>query len=697
MRERNHREDDAASVLAIAPFCFRQAMETEMNCRAELADDVLVLENALVRREFTWNGGALVPRVLLDKTSDARWEPPASGPGTGAAEFVLPGEQAEASGGAFRAWEEPASATIAAHLAAEVLCRFGGVEVRRVFRLFPDCPAIRCDIFLRGRSGCKSWLAGGDVEELVSGKKKLPGPVSARVGFGPGRVHLGAESIAFRDITDWRNNLVERREFLPYRSPVLAAGNTLLVSDALTGAGFFVLKEAPCSDMQLANPGCDFIVGRGEALAAGIGVEPADLDGDEWIPGYGTVVGVAPAASGRRGLIEALRAYQHARRSPRPGRDHTVMLNTWGDRGQDQKISEKFALAELAAGARLGVSHFQLDDGWQQGRTINSADPGGSLGGIWDRKGYWDVHPGRFPRGLAPVAARARELGIELCLWFNPSADGSYAHWREDAGALVGLYRAHGIRTFKIDGVDVPDKRAERNFRSFLEAVLAGTEGQAYFNLDVTAGRRFGYHCMAEHGSLFVENRYTDWSNYYPHWTLRNLWQLAEYVPPQLLQIEFLNKWRNAGKYPADDPLAPARVPFEYCFAATMMAQPLAWFEASGLPEEAFALAPVLAEYRRHQERIHAGHIFPIGEEPSGTSWTGFQSVRADGGYVAVYRELNDRPSARVRLWRPPSGKIELRPVIGAGRAFTAAPDADGAVEFALPEPFSYALYEYRM
>ena len=30
--------------------------------------------------------------------------------------------------------------------------------------------------------------------------------------------------------------------------------------------------------------------------------------------------------------------------------------------------------------------------------------------------------------------------------------------------------------------------------------------------------------------------------------------------------------------------LAPGRVPFEYCFAITMMAQPLAWFEASGLP-----------------------------------------------------------------------------------------------------------------
>jgi len=633
-----------------------------------------------------------VPRLLLDRASGARWEPPASGPGAGAAEFILPGEPAEATGGAFRAWEEPASTTTAAHLAAEVLCRFGGVEVRRVFRLFPDCPAFRCDLFLRGRAGCASWLAGGDIEDLVSGRKKLPGPVSARVGFGPARVHLRAETAAFRDITDWRNNLVERREFLPYRSPVLAAGNMLLASDALTGAGFFMLKEAPCSDMQLANPGCDFIVGRGEALTAGIGVEPADLDEREWTPGYGTVVGVAPAGSGRRGLLEALRSYQHARRAPRPGRDHMVMLNTWGDRGGPGRISEEFVLAELEAGARLGVTHFQVDDGWETGNFSDPDLPQGRRAGD-----FWTVNPRRFPRGLAPVAKRAKELGIELCLWFAPDSQESYANWEDNARTIVALWREHGIRTFKIDGVEIPDKRAERNFRAFLAAALEGTGGAAYFNLDVTAGRRFGYHCLAEYGSLFVENRYTDWSNYYPHWTLRNLWQLAAYAPPQLLQIEFLNKWRNAAKYPAEDPLAPARVPFEYCFAATMMAQPLAWFEASGLPEEAFALAPTLKEYRRHQERIHAGRIFPIGEEPLGASWTGFQSVRADGGYVAVYRELNDRPSARVQLWRPPEDKVELRPVIGAGRKFSVTPDADGCLEFALAESFSYALYEYRV
>ena len=40
-----------------------------------------------------------------------------------------------------------------------------------------------------------------------------------------------------------------------------------------------------------------------------------------------------------------------------------------------------------------------------------------------------------------------------------------------------------------------------------------------------------GYLAAREYGTLFVENRYTDFGNYYPHRTLRNLWMLARYVP----------------------------------------------------------------------------------------------------------------------------------------------------------------------
>jgi hypothetical protein len=516
--------------------------------------------------------------------------------------------------------------------------------------------------------------------------------------------HLKLDCVQFFDVTDRRNTLVNKQTILPYRHETRLPGNLLLIQDAFSDNGLFMLKEAPCSDVQLAWPGFDFACEIGEITVAGIGVAPDDLDADknhpaEWIRGYGFVTGVA--AEGEYGLLSALRTYQEQIRIHKPGRDEMILLNTWGDRGQDTKISEGFALAELEKAHRLGITHFQLDDGWQTGRSSNSAFEGGSLESIWTREDYWKPHPQRFADGLGPVARRARELDIELCVWFNPSKDNSCEHWADDADALMWLNREYGIRTFKIDGVVIPDKQADRNLRAMFERVMAATNGEAVFNLDVTAGQRWGYHYGNEYGNIFLENRYTDWRNYYPHWTLRNLWMLSRYVPAQNLQIEFLNKWRNADRYPADDPLAPHRVPWDYCFAITIVAQPLAWFEATGLPEEAFEIAPLIKTYRQHQERIHAGQILPIGESsspdsaPSGASWTGFQSIGDHAGYVIVYREWHTGDAGRLKLWRLANKRVRFERIAGKGADFTETIGALGAVTFHLPEPFSFALYRY--
>ena len=78
------------------------------------------------------------------------------------------------------------------------------------------------------------------------------------------------------------------------------------------------------------------------------------------------------------------------------------------------------------------------------------------------------------------------------------------------------LYREYGIRVFKIDGLSIPTKKAETNLRKFFDTVLEKTDNQVVFNLDVTAGRRGGYNMFNEYGNIFLENRYTDWGNYYP-------------------------------------------------------------------------------------------------------------------------------------------------------------------------------------
>ncbi len=666
-------------------------------CLATLTNGELVLDTGAVRRTYTWRNGLLDGGSLTVSATGQTWTMR-----SGLTDFSLPGLPEEPEDGQLDVTEVPATACAPAHLAAVVTVRLGPLEVRRRFRLYPNCPAIACDFFLRGDAAGLNWRSAGvneaDLRNIENAAAAAEGQVVdttlLRLGL-PGR-HWRLRTVQFWDVTDRNNTLVREDSFLPYRHPRRLAGNLLFARDLMNGGGLFLLKEAPCSTVQLAYPGADFVAGIGELRVLGVGVEPRDLDPVEWTPCYGVVCGVSDGSE--PGQLAALRNYQLRLRTHRTGRDRMIMMNTWGDRGQDSRIRADFCLRELEAGAKLGITHFQLDDGWQAGRSANSAFAGGSLDNIWDNPDYWTPHLERFPEGLAPIVQRGRELGIEVCLWFNPSKDDSYAHWREDATALIRLYREHGIRTFKIDGVQIPDKRAEMNLRSMFDTVMAALDNEAVFNLDVTAGRRYGYHYFGEYGNLFLENRYTDWSNYYPHWTLRNLWMLSRYVPARNLQIEFLNLGRNADKYPEDDPLAPRNVPFAYAFAVAMMAQPLAWFEGSGLPEEAFAIAPLLAVWRKHSAQFHAGVTLPIGDEPDGVSWTGFQSLTgADEGYLLVLREYTVESQDAVATWLEPGSRVSLECLAGEGAGGEFVADSQGRLPVALSAPFSFVFYRYRI
>ena len=496
----------------------------------------------------------------------------------------------------------------------------------------------------------------------------------------------------FRDITDWNNNLVDRKDFISYRK-TNHRGNILTVTDGENGGGFIFLKEAPCSGVQLAYKGSDFISDFGSFMVTGLGVSNSDITPDKWTPTYSSVV--CTFGEGELSALSALRSYQKQCRILDPNRDEMVMMNTWGDRSQDAKVNEEFCLAELDKAARLGISLFQIDDGWQSGKSPNSAVANGSFKDIYANAGYWTPDPVKYPRGLRPIVERGKKLGIEIGLWFNPSVQNDFADWEKDADIITGLWKEHGIRMFKIDGLTVASKRAEENLRKLFDRVLENTGNAVMFNLDATASRRGGYHFFNEYGNVFLENRYTDWGNYYPYHTLRNLWQLSRYVPAERLQIEFLNKWRNADKYTGDN-FAPANYDFPYIFAITMAGQPLAWMEAGNLPEEAFEIEPLVKAYRNIQHDFHKGTILPVGEEPSGRAWTGFQSVTSPTeGYLLVYREDNESDRYPVETWLYKGSDITLTPVLGTGKKFRTQIGHKGTITFSLPDKNSFCLYRY--
>ncbi|MCF8379840.1 MAG: alpha-galactosidase [Bacteroidales bacterium] len=671
-------------LLAFPKALTGQEMMNENECYGILENDTLIIGNSIIKRVYLWNAGDIISLKIEDLKNKTEFYLDGQEP-----DFHLPGTELSGKKPEVKNEWIAQSKTTNAHLEFSIITHYSDLSLKRIFSIYPESPAIQCELYLMGK------YDGIQASEIK--KKRFESAYIERIApFGQ---HWKLKSITFFDETDNNNNLIIEEESLVFSRQIKLKANLIFARNLINDIGFFILKEGPSYPAQINYPGFDFLASATpnhflNILLAGPGFDNKDIVPDKWIKIYGFASGIS------RGDWESfskdLRIYQKNIRNRINSRDEMIMMNTWGDRGQDSIISEAFILKELKAASKLGITHFQIDDGWQTGRTKNSAFSGGSLENIWQKGNYWEPDKEKFPDGLEKIVTKAWELEIQLGLWFNPSADSSYKNWQRDANVILSLYLEYDIRYFKIDGLIIPDKLAETNFRAFLEEIIKGSDGNIVINLDVTGvAPRPGYHYFNEYGNIFLENRYTDWGNYYPHWTLRNLWMLSSYIPPENIQIEFLNKWRNSDMYLDDDPLAPNNIPFNYQFATTMAAQPLAWFEGSNLPEEAFDISSMIKAYKVHMAEFHKGIILPIGDEPSGLGWTGFQSISENEGYFLIYREFNDNTAKFIKIQASPGSKISLQAIAGQANDFETFCNENSEVCFSLAEKWNFAFYKY--
>ena len=465
--------------------------------------------------------------------------------------------------------------------------------------------------------------------------------------------HLKLTQVILNDATDHNDELVQENEWLlhPNEGRISLTGNLFLLEDALDQSGHIFIKRAPLPSSRPIPSGCDFRVvphrnGGATAFMYENGSE------DTWT--------VLKYSGGELGRAQTLQNWQSSLRPSTKGHQLPSFLsNTWGDRSRDSRMRENFILAEIDAAEALGIDVVQLDDGWQTGTTANSKNAqknGGVWEGFWNTDpSFWEVNRERFPNGLQPVVEHARKKGIQLGLWYAPDSWNDLANWNKDADKIIELHRTFGIRHFKVDSINATTDQARQNLHAFFDQVLSESQGKIVFDLDITAGKRPGYFGEIAVGPLFVENRYTDWHSYWPHQTLRNLWQLSRWIDSKRLRMEFLNNTRNTSKY-RNDPLAPAQYKADTLFASVMFSNPLGWFECSNLPDDYISeAAPLIQTWKRHREALFNGIILPIGHEPDGVAYTGFMSIAPEGdrGYVLVFRELNPEDHTYIEI---PSG-----------------------------------------
>ncbi len=608
-------------------------------CRVVWTERTLEVGNAHFSRSYVSSNGVL--RTVAFRAADGAVWPGRAAAGDGCDALSVDARPAK--------WG-PASAD-----GVRVEVTAGGAVTR--LDLYPSMPGVVATRPGATRlepvhDGARRW------QTLKEDDRRLRAAMDASDVIGLAKRHVKATDFLLLDQSDIRDHLLvsDERLLMNYDWPYSLATTCLDVQDVVSGDGLVFVRIAPMPASR-PSPVDDFIVSgksRGVALLAN-GYPLAEL-------------AYAGGAAGRR---RALVAFQRSIRPYRPGRDGLLLSNTWGAGNRDSRICQDFLLKEIEAGARMGVDVIQIDDGWQRGRSANSKKA--QIAGqkkVWN--GYWAVSPDfwkedleRFPDGLGLLVQKAKEKGMRFGLWFGPDSSDDAANWERDADCLLDYHRRLGIDFFKMDSMKLFSPTALSRNRRMFDKMLAGSNGDMVFDLDCTAEVRPGFFGLLDVGPLFVENRYTRRPVYWPHHTLKNLWDLSHVIDPVRLRFEFNNPDTNHENYEWS-PLGHGRYRPDALFATVMAASPLAWMELSDVSERSMAaIAPLVRTWKAERARWHGGVIHPVGSRPDGVSWTGFVSEAADGtgGYALLFRELSEDETCR----------LDLRPIFGMGASFAEA------------------------
>jgi len=414
-------------------------------------------------------------------------------------------------------------------------------------------------------------------------------------------------SFEFFTRTDYTNYLIEKKD----NAIGFDRGNIIFAEK--NNKGLFFLKESPVySDCRPESYG-QFFIADDFISTIGMGIMPHEFK-QQKMKTYASVIGLYD------NKYIALKEYQAKASHYYP----MILVNPWGDRKWMEHINEQFVIEEIKATAVLGGEYYQLDDGWNEGFGLIHVGYSKKMS-----KEFWDIKKDIFPNKFDKIVQVAKENNVKLALWIGLDCNCMYRNYLEQVDIIYNMYRKYNIKVFKIDIMKLRSYESEENIETLFKLLREKSNGEIVFNLDVTADKRSGYFMFNEYGVIFLENRYEKRDNYKPHLTLKNQWDLANFVPLQNLQIEFLNT-RNC-KYDK-----------EYIIGITLFANPLCWFEPSNVKKQTMSIfSNILNVYKLHRQAIQKGHIMAIGDRPNDKSHTGFISYNEKDkyAYLLMFRE----------------------------------------------------------
>jgi len=660
--------------LAVPPL---PAVSAALGDASIATDDFTLLVRAGdLRRQWRWTGRGLATTELSHTASGTVWR--AAATPTDACDWQLP-DGTEPPPGAMiadlqcRLVHDDRFTADHIELLATVRYPTAGLELRWRLWLYPGTNGMRTQLATR-RLGA-AWT-GESTPVQAARADRMPGSFLTDYQRWAAGYYVGTQSRNRADMPLLRTETAtgppdNSIETWPWANLLTLAGNT---------AGLTVVKESHKGVNQPGYDGGTFVVDDAGLAVTGWGLRPEDLT-DDWRWGWGhwlIVHGADEIDRQRR-----IKQFDRARYPVDPGEDLPVMANLWGSSDSRQTArdlaDEHVVLDAIDRAAEVGIEVVQIDDGWQTSPGTTDFDPGD-----------WLPHPQRYPNGWRTVRDHADRRGVGLGLW---------AAWTIPAGRLVENQREGDFRHFKIDFMNLDTYDKLHGLMHKAEALARSTEPRPRINWDMTEREpRVGTYFAREFGSVYLANRKPRWPGhcvYVPWLMLRDAWHLAHYANLLKFQVSTTNLDRCD---PARSNAAQHR--HDYALAITLMASPLWFCHPRELTDDAAAqFTPLLKTYKQHRTKLARGIVYPVGDEPSDASWTGFQSHdhADDAGYLMIFRELSSADAERaIGLYHLAGCELDLHNLLTDEKSVARLGSA-GELTLNIPDPADFRFLAYRV
>jgi len=450
------------------------------------------------------------------------------------------------------------------------------------------------------------------------------------------------------------------------------------------GQGVMMVKEShKCVNQYGVDTG-DFLWSEGGVKNTGTSLRADEIVADryKWFWASWTIV----YDGGDDGRELALKHFDRLRFPVDEERDMYSVMCTWGHskgpRDGRNYATEFEVLKELDYVAECGIDMLLIDDGWQVSLEAKGANPDGGIG--------WKPYPGNYPQNWENVVEKAHKLKLSLGLWGVAQ--------RMPASDMIWNYEHLGMKQLKLDFASFGSHDKLNNMMDTVRRFMQETDHQCHISWDLTENAaRYGYYWAREYGNLHFMNRKPFLPMnvlYIPSLALRDFWLLSKY--------NNLNKYQLVIQNPevcdrASD--AYLHSP-EYCVATTLMGIPefmaVTRFYS---PEARQQVRKLMDKYKIHQKDLFHNYVYPIGDEPSNASWTGFQSCHPekDYGYLLVFRELNNKEDEHQFHLRFLKNQRIVLTNIQTGQHFSALVGENGELKLSDKHTASFQFLKYEL